>query len=161
MGNAIGAAVFFVIAPGTVAGFLPYVITHWFPLEPFFGIGPTRWLGVALVAAGLVVVVDAFVRFVREGRGTPAPVAATTRLVVRGPYRFVRNPMYVALITIVLGEAIVLGSVPLLIYVAFIWLVFHTFVVAYEEPTLRERFGAEYDAYRSRVPRWIPRLPRA
>jgi protein-S-isoprenylcysteine O-methyltransferase Ste14 len=158
--NALGAALFFVIAPGLVAGLLPFLMTRWRVSEPFLGTDLTRWAGAVLVAPGLVFLVDAFIRFVREGRGTPAPVAAPRHLVVRGPYRWVRNPMYVALVAIVVGQALVLGSTALLIYVAVVALTFHTFVVLYEEPTLRERFGTEYDAYAARVPRWIPRPPR-
>lgn len=160
MRNAIGTAIFFVVAPGTVVGLIPYLITRWRPSEPFLGTELTRWPGVVLIIAGLAVVLDAFARFVREGRGTPAPVAAPTRLVVRGPYRYVRNPMYVALIGVVLGEALVLASTALLLYGAVMWLITHTFVVLYEEPALRGQFGAEYDAYLARVPRWIPRLSR-
>ncbi len=160
MGNALGAALFFLIAPTTVAGVVPYLITRWQVAPPFFGADPVRWPGAVLIAAGLIVIVDAFVRFVREGQGTPAPVAAPRHLVVRGPYRWVRNPMYIALVVMIAGQALVFGSAALLAYGALIALIFHTFVLLYEEPTLRGRFGAEYEAYAAAVPRWIPRPPR-
>jgi protein-S-isoprenylcysteine O-methyltransferase Ste14 len=160
VGNALGGALFFLIAPTTVAGVIPFLITRWQFAEPFFGVEPVRWPGAVFIAAGLVVIVDAFVRFVREGQGTPAPVAAPRRLVVRGPYRWVRNPMYVALIVMIAGQALVLGSAALLAYGAAIALIFHTFVRLYEEPRLRQQFLSEYEAYTTAVPRWLPRPPR-
>ena len=100
-------------------------------------------------------------RFVWEGRGTPAPIAPTEHLVVGGPYRWVRNPGYVAVTAILLGEALVLGSQAVLAWAVLVAIAFHVFVLVYEEPTLRATFGAEYDAYCRRVPRWLPRPPRA
>jgi len=91
------------------------------------------------------------------GLGTPAPVAPPARLVVSGQYRYVRNPMYVAVVTIVIGEALVLGRAVLLAYAALLWLFFTLFVVLYEEPALAEKFGASYVAYRKNVRRWWPR----
>ena len=96
-------------------------------------------------------------RFVVEGIGTPAPVAPTEHLVVGGLYRYVRNPMYVAVTAIIVGQALVLGWPALLLYAAAFVAVTATFVRLYEEPTLRERFGAEYEAYRRAVPGWWPR----
>ena len=160
MANAVGAAIFFLVAPTTVAGLIPYLITRWSVADPLFGSDLVRWLGVPLVAAGLAVIVDAFVRFVREGRGTPAPVAPPRRLVVRGPYRWVRNPMYVAILAMIAGQALIFASGALLAYGVLVALAFHAFVWLYEEPTLRSQFGAEYDSYTAAVPRWIPRPPR-
>jgi protein-S-isoprenylcysteine O-methyltransferase Ste14 len=160
VGNAVGAAAFFVIAPGTIAGLLPFLITRW-QAAPLLGSDVARWVGLSFVAAGLVVIVDAFVRFVREGRGTPAPVAAPRHLVVRGPYRWVRNPIYLPIATIIAGQALVFGSPGLLAYGVVVGLAFHAVVVVYEEPTLRRRFGADYQAYVTAVPRWIPRPPRS
>ena len=161
VGNALGAALFFVIAPGTLAGLVPFLMTRWRAEDPFLATDITRCVGTLVVVPGLGLLVDAFVRFVREGRGTPAPVAAPRHLVVRGPYRWVRNPMYVAVLAIIVGEALILGNTALLAYAAVVALAFHTFVVLYEEPTLRERFGNEYEAYTASVPRWIPRPPRS
>jgi protein-S-isoprenylcysteine O-methyltransferase Ste14 len=102
-------------------------------------------------------VLDSFARFALQGLGTPAPVFPTRRLVVTGCYRFVRNPIYLAVVSIVLGEGATLGNVTLIAYGLIAWLASHVFVVAYEEPTLRRTFGAEYEAFCAQVPRWRPR----
>jgi len=102
--------------------------------------------------------IRAFARFVTEGRGTPAPVAPTERLVVGGEYRFVRNPMYVAVVGAVLSQAMIFGSLPLLVYAAVVWAVMAAFVHWYEEPVLLERYGEEYQRYRHAVRAWWPRL---
>ena len=122
-----------------------------------------RWsaaLGSAvfLVVAGAGVLLHAFGRFVVEGRGTPAPVAPTERLVVGGLYRHVRNPMYVAVGATIVGQALLLGRPWLLVYAAAFWVVVAAFVHGYEEPTLSARYGAQYAAYRRAVPAWRPRL---
>jgi protein-S-isoprenylcysteine O-methyltransferase Ste14 len=96
--------------------------------------------------------------FVREGHGTPAPIAPTVHLVVGGPFQWVRNPGYIAVVSLVVGQAFLFGSWPVLAYAALLAVAFHLFVVMYEEPTLRRQFGEEYAAYCSRVPRWFPRL---
>ena len=103
---------------------------------------------------------DSWVRFVTRGRGTPAPIAAPKRLVVTGFYRWVRNPMYVAIILVVVGEALVFRSAALLLYAAVLWITFHLFVLLYEEPHLRGRFGPPYEEYVRSVPRWVPRPPK-
>jgi protein-S-isoprenylcysteine O-methyltransferase Ste14 len=104
------------------------------------------------------VLVQAFVRFVSEGSGTPAPVAPTRELVVGGLYRYVRNPMYVAVGATIVGQALLLGRPGLLVYAALFWLTVAAFVHGYEEPTLSDRYGEEYAAYRRGVPAWWPRL---
>ena len=111
-----------------------------------------------MLVAGLIVLVQAFVRFVVEGFGTPAPVAAPERLVVGGVYRYVRNPMYVAILAAIVGQALILGRFGLLLYATVLWLITAAFVRFYEEPTLARRFGADYEAYRRAVPAWWPRL---
>jgi protein-S-isoprenylcysteine O-methyltransferase Ste14 len=117
-----------------------------------------RSLGASLILAGAAVLVHAFTRFVVEGLGTPAPIAPTDRLVVGGLYRYVRNPMYLAVLLVVVGQALLLGQSSLLIYAAMLGVAFVSFVRAYEEPTLKSQFGAEYEAYRRAVPGWWPRL---
>ena len=141
---AIGSAVFFVIAPVLISGLVPWWMSGWRMQEPFFGLAPLRALGALLVAIGIPVVLEAFGRFVLEGHGTPAPVLPTRHLVVRGTYRHVRNPIYIAVVSIILGQGLILGNVALLVYGAVLWLGFHVFVLAYEEPTLRMTFAAEY-----------------
>ena len=160
MSNAVGAAVFFLIAPATIAGAIPFVLTRWRLAEPFLGSEFSRWPAAILLAAGLAVILDSFVRFVREGRGTPAPVAPPEHLVTRGPYRWVRNPMYLAVVSLIAGQALLFASGMLLAYGVVVALAFHTFVVGYEEPTLRRRFGAGYEVYAAEVRRWMPRAPR-
>lgn len=155
---AIGSAVFFLVAPGTVAGLIPWLLTGWHVRKPVPYWAPMRVLGAILLIAGLIVLVQAFVRFVVEGHGTPAPIAAPSRLVVGGAYRYVRNPMYVAILAIIVGQALLLGQLGLLLYAAAFWLIAAAFVRWYEEPTLAGRFGKDYEAYRRAVPAWLPRL---
>lgn len=154
---AAGSLVFLVLAPGVVAGFVPWWITRWQARTPVPWWGPVRIVGVVMVAAGVLVLLPAFVRFVVEGVGTPSPVAPTERPVVGGPYRYVRNPMYVAVAAIVVGQALALGRLELLLYAAGLVVAFVAFVRWYEEPTLRRKFGGEYETYRRAVPAWWPR----
>jgi protein-S-isoprenylcysteine O-methyltransferase Ste14 len=155
---ALGSALFFVVAPGTVIGVVPWLLTRWRVNDPLPYWTPLRLGGAALLIAGVAVAAQAFVRFVVEGLGTPAPVAAPERLVVGGLYRHLRNPMYVALLVAIGGEALLLGQVSLLVYAAVVGLISSLFVRFYEEPTLRRRFGDQYDAYRRAVPGWWPRM---
>jgi protein-S-isoprenylcysteine O-methyltransferase Ste14 len=154
---AAGSVVFFVLAPGVVAGLVPWWLTGWETREPLPGWAALRVVGVVLVAAGVVVLLEAFARFVVEGIGTPAPVAPTRHLVVGGLYRYVRNPMYLAVEAIIVGQALVLGRLVLLLYAAAVGAAVAAFVHGYEEPTLRRQFGAEYEAYARAVPAWWPR----
>jgi protein-S-isoprenylcysteine O-methyltransferase Ste14 len=152
---AAGSAGFLALAPGVVAGVIPYLLTGW-QMET----GPiaVQIVGGVLIALGASFLLHAFARFVVEGRGTPAPVAPTERLVVGGVYRYVRNPMYLAVGAMIVGQALLLGQPGLLAYAAAFGAVVFSFVRLYEEPTLTEQFGASYDAYRSAVPGWLPRL---
>jgi protein-S-isoprenylcysteine O-methyltransferase Ste14 len=154
----LGTAVFLILAPGTVAGLIPWWISRWRLRPPLLGLTPFRVIGLLLIAIGIAVVLEGFARFALEGIGTPAPAFPTRHLVVNGSYRFVRNPMYVAVTALILGQALFLGDVRLLEYAIVPWLAAHLFVLYYEEPTLRRSFGAEYENYRAYVPRWIPRL---
>jgi protein-S-isoprenylcysteine O-methyltransferase Ste14 len=154
----LGSALFFVAVPAVLAGVVPWWITHWRPEPAFLGIEATRAIGVILILAGVPQLVDSFARFAVQGLGTPAPIAPTKHLVVTGFYRHVRNPMYVAVLAIIIGQALLFADVRLIVYGAVFWLSTHLFVLAYEEPTLRQTFGAEYEAFCANVPRWIPRL---
>ncbi|HEU5473906.1 MAG TPA: isoprenylcysteine carboxylmethyltransferase family protein [Actinophytocola sp.] len=151
---ALGSALFFLAAPVVVAGVLPWWLAGWSPGRTA---PPLAVLGGVLVAGGAAVVGDAFVRFVRDGRGTPAPVAPTERLVVGGLYRFVRNPMYVGVVTAIVGQALLLGRLSVWLYAGLAWLVMAAFVRWHEEPNLRARFGIDYEAYKHAVPAWVPR----
>jgi len=156
---AVGTAVFFVLAPCVVSGLVPWLLTGWHLPRPLSGLALAQVIaGGLIVIAAAVVVIRNFVRFVAEGRGTPAPIAAPERLVVGGDYRYVRNPMYVAVVAAVLGQALIFASLGLLLYAAAIWLAMATFVRLYEEPTLQDRFGAGYETYRRNVRAWLPRL---
>lgn len=149
-----GSALFLVLAPGTIAGLIPWLIVRW-PAPIAHPALAT--LGGLLLAIDSVLLIDCFARFAVQGRGTPAPVAPTQRLIVTGSYRRVRNPMYVAVVLLILGQAALFGSVGVLIYGLVMWAGFHAFVLGYEEPTLRRRFPQDYDAFVAAVPRWIPR----
>ena len=151
-----GSAAFLVVAPGVVAGLVPWLLTGWDARDPPWAPG-VRLLGGVLIGLGVAALLHAFARFVVEGLGTPAPVAPTERLVVGGLYRYVRNPMYLAVGAIVVGQALLLGRAVLLAYGALFAVLVEAFVRWYEEPTLARRFGARYEAYRQAVPRWWPR----
>jgi protein-S-isoprenylcysteine O-methyltransferase Ste14 len=153
---AAGSAVFFAAAPGTVGILLPWALTGWRvgTALPW----PVRLLGVAMIVGGLPVIVSAFVRFVVEGAGTPAPVAPPDRLVVGGMYRYVRNPMYDAILLAIAGQALLLGRWVLVGYGLLVAAAVVAFVKGYEEPHLRRRFGSQYEEYRRAVPGWFPRL---
>jgi protein-S-isoprenylcysteine O-methyltransferase Ste14 len=154
----LGSFVFLQLAPGVVAGLAPWWISGWRMQPPFFGLAFVRALGIALIVLGTPLLLDSFARFALQGLGTPAPVLPTEHLVVSGLYRCVRNPMYVGVLWIIAGQGLLLGNVRLLGYGALVWLAFYVFVIAYEEPTLRRTFGAEYERFCANVPRWIPRL---
>lgn len=151
----IGSVVFFLIAPAVVAGLIPWLVTHW---EMRGAATPIRALGVMLIGAGLGVLLHSFLRFVVEGLGTPAPVAPTEHLVVGGMYRYVRNPMYLAVVALVVGQAILLGHPRLLVYGLVVGLAMVAFARWYEEPALGRQFGEQYEEYRRNVPGWWPRL---
>jgi protein-S-isoprenylcysteine O-methyltransferase Ste14 len=154
----LGSALFFLAAPVVVAGVIPWWITRWDFHPAFFDVELTRVIGIVLIIVGAPGLLDSFARFALQGLGTPAPLAPTRYLVVTGLYRFVRNPMYVAVVAVVLGQAALFSDWRLLCYGALCWLAFRIFVLGYEEPTLRRAYGAEYDTYQANVPRWIPRL---
>jgi protein-S-isoprenylcysteine O-methyltransferase Ste14 len=157
---ALGSLVFLVIAPGVVAGLMPWLITDWRPLPPGDGAGALRWTGLILIVAGLAVVLEAFTRFAWKGLGTPAPVAPTRTLVVSGFYRIVRNPMYVAVTAMIFGQAVLFASWGVALYGVVVAAALLAFVQLYEEPTLSQAYGEEYAAYCAATPRWIPRFRR-
>lgn len=153
----VGSAVFLVIAPGVVAGLVPWWLTRWqsgaaFPV-------PAWITGAALTAAGAAALLAAFAQFATQGRGTPAPPLPTEQLVVRGLYRYVRNPMYLAVLAVITGQALLLSRPVLLGYATMVGAAFIAFVYGYEQPTLARRYGAQYQAYQRAVPGWWPRLP--
>ncbi|MDX8530137.1 isoprenylcysteine carboxylmethyltransferase family protein [Mesorhizobium sp. VK25A] len=151
-----GSALFLVVAPGVVTGLLPWLLTDHYhkPLSlPGFVAA-----GSILVIGAAAILLHAFARFALEGLGTPAPVAPTEKLVVGGIYRHVRNPMYVAVLAIILGQALIFSSWAVLVYGLIAAAAMISFVKLYEEPTLASRYGEEYEIYRRAVPGWLPRL---
>ncbi|HYD89003.1 MAG TPA: isoprenylcysteine carboxylmethyltransferase family protein [Vitreimonas sp.] len=151
----IGSAAFFLAAPVVVAGLIPWLITRWRPGED--ASLQLTIVGTALTAAGFAALVDCFMRFALKG-GTPAPIAPTGELVVSGLYRYVRNPMYLGVLLAIVGQMLVFANAGLLAYAVLIALIFHFFVLGYEEPKLKKSFPEAYAAYCENVGRWLPRL---
>ena len=158
-GTIVRSALFAILFMGSVLVYVPYILAsgagtaHW-------TLGPWRFLGGLPLAAGLVGLGRCLRDFAVVGRGTPAPFDPPQELVATGLYRWVRNPMYLSALLLLVGEAIVLDAPVLLGYAAAFFLVTHLFVVLYEEPALRRKFGDSYDRFRATVPRWLPRRPR-
>ena len=155
---AFGSALFLVLAPGTVAGAIPWAITRWMVASPDWPQMALLPFSGVMIGAGLIVLLDSFIRFAWQGLGTPTPLLPTNQLIVTGLYRHVRNPMYVAVLSLICGQVLMFGSTWLALYAVAIWAMFHTSVVAYEEPRLRTDYGNAFDAYCQSVPRWLPRL---
>lgn len=151
----LGSIVFFLAAPVVVAGVIPWWLTDW---EAQAEIAPIKIVGVILLLTGISALVYSFARFVVEGLGTPAPVAPTERLVVGGLYRYVRNPMYLAVLAIIGGQALYFGRLVLVIYALVAGTAMASFARWYEEPALARRFGEPYATYRRNVPGWLPRV---
>lgn len=152
----LGSALFLVLAPGTVVGVIPWWISKWQVRGGLPGSLFVQLLGFLVLLASILVLLDSFARFALQGIGTPAPVLPTRLLVVTGLYRYVRNPMYIGVVSAVLGQSMILENP--FGYAALVWFISHLFVVTYEEPALRRTFGKEYQLYCANVPRWIPRL---
>lgn len=151
----LGSLVFLLVAPGIVGFVIPWLLTGWrFNAYSM----AAQLVGAVLIVLGLVVLLASFARFALEGLGTPAPVAPTERLVVGGVYRYVRNPMYLAVGATIAGQSLALGQPGLIVYLVVFTVAVVAFVYLYEEPTLSARYGAEYDEYRRAVPGWLPRL---
>ena len=159
LGLALRSLLWTLLLPGTVAGYLPW---------RYYGVGrlharwnaPEFFLGLVVVGTGAALLLACIWEFARRGRGTLSPVDPPTELVARGLYRYVRNPMYLSVATILLGELLLAPSRGLLLYAAIVFALFNLAVICYEEPSLRRRFGASYQRYLREVPRWIPRPPR-
>jgi protein-S-isoprenylcysteine O-methyltransferase Ste14 len=150
--------VFALLVPGTELVLIPLVVVV-VGLGPRIELGPARYSGLAPLLAGLAVIGRCFADFVRRGRGTPAVYDPPRELVVAGLYRYVRNPQYVGVVLVILGEALLTGMAVLLGYAALMAVGYHLFVRYYEEPTLVRLFGEPYAHYREAVPRWLPRRP--
>ena len=155
--TAVSAAAFIAIVPGSIGGWIPlYIATGGSPMAPR---SLDRLLGIGLVVVGWMILLWCTLEFVRRGRGTPSPSRAPTKLVVSGLFRFVRNPMYVGVVTAIEGIALATHSWQAALYGIVVAIAFHLRVLWYEEPRLTREFGDEFKAYRERVPRWLPRPP--
>jgi protein-S-isoprenylcysteine O-methyltransferase Ste14 len=152
---ALITSLWFVAAPGIGGVLVPYLLTGWQAAAVPW---PMRVVGAVLVLLSAMLLMAWFARFVTEGAGTPLPSAPTEGLLVGGPYRYVRNPMYLAGLCVVLGQGLVLGRIVLFLYAAGLALGFIALNHGYEEPLLQRRYGDAYDAYRRAVPAWWPRL---
>lgn len=153
--TAFRSLLFLILAPGMVAGYMPLA---WLRNGSRLDTGFFAYLAFPLWILGGMILLWSFWNFLAQGQGTPAPVDPPKELVAAGFYRYVRNPMYVAVLAIIMGHFLWFGYWNLLIYAAIVFLAFHAFVTYYEEPTLKRKFGPAYEAYMKDVPRWIPRL---
>jgi protein-S-isoprenylcysteine O-methyltransferase Ste14 len=153
----VGTVGFLVLTPGVVAGLIPAVITGW--RIPWTGgwVSPVAIVAAIAILGGVVVLLDAFIRFARAD-GTPAPPMPTGHLVVVGPYRYVRNPMYLAVLTIILGQALLFRSGGTLLYAGIVLVAVVLFVLGYEEPALESEYGDEYREYQRNVRGWVPQV---
>lgn len=151
---------FVVLVPGVVGGLIPWLITgyrgyDWGRFDEVLGV-----IACGLIIGGVFVLLSGVWRFATDGRGTPSPTAPAQRLVIAGPYRYVRNPMYIAVGAVIAGQALLCFSWPIVGYLVAFTAAVIAFVLLYEEPSLARTFGTEYEEYRRTVPRWIPRPPR-
>lgn len=154
---AASSLAWFVAIGGTFGCLLPYLLNDWHFHRPLPYWAIARAVGVLLICAGLVPLADSFAKFIKAG-GTPVPVAPPPCLVVSGFYRYVRNPIYVGFLIILVGQTLLSGSPGLLEYTAVAWCIGAAAVRLYEEPTLARKFGTEYQDYRRAVRAWVPRL---
>jgi len=153
--TALKSLLFLIVAPGTVAGYIPLVLLR---QGSRLETGLFAYLALPLWALGGAILLWSFWNFLNEGRGTPAPIDPPKELVATGFYRYVRNPLYVGILAMILGHFLWFGYWNLLMYAIVVFVAFHTFVSYYEEPTLKRKFGTAYEDYQKKVPRWIPRL---
>jgi protein-S-isoprenylcysteine O-methyltransferase Ste14 len=157
LGPILKTLLFTILVPGSVLVLIPYWIMGGFPKPTG---GPLTWLGIITILAGAAVYFRCAWEFAVRGLGTPAPIAPTKFLVTTALHRYVRNPMYIGVFGVLLGETATFRAVVLLMYAAFSFAAAYLFVIFYEEPTLQRQFGESYEQYRRSVPRWIPKLNR-
>ncbi len=154
IGPILQTILFTILVPGTATVLIPSLLVGGLPRPG----GPIMWLGVVIFLVGAAIYFRCAWEFAVRGLGTPAPIAPTKFLVTTALHRYVRNPMYIGVFMVLLGEAVTFRSAVLLGYAAFFCVPVQLFVVFYEEPTLRRQFGESYEEYRRSVPRWLPRL---
>jgi protein-S-isoprenylcysteine O-methyltransferase Ste14 len=152
---ALRSFLFLLVAPGMVAGYIPLALLR---SGPQIETGIFAYLAFPLWIIGAIIVLWSFWNFLAQGRGTPAPLDPPEELVAVGFYRYVRNPMYVGVLATIFGHFLWFEYWSLLIYAIVVFAAFHIFVTSYEEPTLKRQFGANYEEYLKKVPRWIPKF---
>ena len=148
---------FLIFVPGLLIGYVPFAFILF---GPQIETGSLAWFALPLWLIGGFIILWCFWDFIVKGKGTPAPIDPPKKLIASDLYRFVRNPMYVGVLLMLFGHFLWFGYWSLLAYTVFFFIAFHLFVIGYEEPNLRKRFGATYDDYLQKVPRWIPRYTR-
>ena len=153
--TALKSFLFLILAPGVVAGYIPLALLR---RGAQIETGILAYLAFPLWAIGGIILLWSFWNFLTQGHGTPAPIDPPKELVAAGFYRYVRNPMYVGVLAVILGHFLWFGYWNLLVYAILVFLSFHTFVTYYEEPVLKRKFGTAYEDYLQNVPRWIPRF---
>ncbi len=158
MNKIIKTFFFMMIGPGSVIVYLPFLLMYFLGPPNFYKTGQLQYVGLIPVLAGICISLWCFYHFIFFGKGTPVPIDPPKKLVIIGLYRFVRNPMYIGILIILIGEAVLFRSYLLSGYTAGVFCLFHMFIIGYEEPSLKSRFGKEYEDYCSSVPRWIFRL---
>ena len=158
--NAFKTLLFTVLVPGTVAVLLPYRLASSPGARGSLALGSVRYFGLVLIVAGALIYLWCAWDFAFTGKGTPAPIDPPKELVVRGLYKHVRNPMYIGVLSLVLGQAMWFEALTLFAYAGLGFLLFNAFVLLYEEPALKRKFGDSYKRYCATVPRWLPRLRR-
>ena len=158
--NIFKTFIFTVLVPGMIGVFLPYRLAQSPAVRESMPLGNFRYVGPLLIVVGGLIYLWCAWDFATTGKGTPAPIDPPKHLVVKGLYRYVRNPMYCGVLCVVLGQAVWFESGQLFIYAGLGFLIFNLFVLAYEEPVLRRNFGEAYGSYCATVPRWLPALRR-
>lgn len=156
----IKTLIFSILVPGSVTVLFPFLLLSNDLEVLLFDPGAMKYGGMFPILLGLLFYVWSAYDFAVFGKGTPAPLDPPKRLVIKGPYRYTRNPMYTGGVLILIGESLYFGSATLVMYACFVWLMFHLFVILYEEPHLKTIFGANYEAFMLATPRWIPRVNR-
>ena len=153
--TALKSLLFLILAPGMVAGYIPLALLR---RGAQIETGILAYLAFPLWTIGGIILLWSFWNFLTQGRGTPAPIDPPKELVATGFYRYVRNPMYLGVLAVIFGHFLWFGYWNLLAYALLVFVLFNTFVTYYEEPTLKRKFGASYEDYLRKVPRWIPRF---
>ena len=157
---AIKTLIFTVLVPGTIAVWIPYRLVSSPGPRGSIPLGNLRYAGLAAILIGALIYLWCAWDFAFAGKGTPAPIDPPKELVVRGLYKYVRNPMYIGVLSLVLGQAVWFEAVTLFAYAGVVFLLFSAFVFFYEEPALKRKFGDSYKSYCETVPRWLPRVGR-